>query len=70
MRKFEQIESVAAPLNVSDIDTDAIFPARFLLLLSRSGLGKHLFQDLRRASADDNPFILDQPEYALSLIHI
>ena len=62
MRKFEKLEGIAAPYNESDVDTDAIFPARFLLLLNRAGLGKHLFQDLRRAAGGEK-FVLDQPEY-------
>lgn len=70
MRKFESIQSLAAPLNESDVDTDAIFPARFLLLLNRVGLGKHLFQDLRRASASVDPFVLDQPKFASAKILI
>ena len=63
MRKFEKLISVAAPYNESDVDTDAIFPARFLLLLNRAGLGKHLFNDLRTPASAEDPFILDRPEF-------
>lgn len=63
MRKFEKLVSVAAPYNESDVDTDAIFPARFLLLLNRAGLGKHLFNDLRISASSKDPFVLDRPKY-------
>lgn len=63
MRKFEKLVSVAAPYNESDVDTDAIFPARFLLLLNRVGLGKHLFNDLRMSASAKDPFVLDRPEF-------
>lgn len=63
MRKLEKLVSVAAPFDESDVDTDAIFPARFLLLLNRAGLGKHLFNDLRRSASASDPFVLDRPEF-------
>lgn len=49
MDKFTKLTSVAAPLPEADIDTDIIFPARFLLLLDKAGLGKHLFHERRHA---------------------
>ncbi len=57
MQKLVRIESVAAVLPEANVDTDAIFPARFLLLTTRDGLGRHLFQD-RRQNAD---FPLNDP---------
>lgn len=59
MQKLDRIESKAAPLLQSDIDTDAIFPARFLLVIDREKYREHLFADLRR----DGNFVLDQPQY-------
>ncbi|MGB3500695.1 MAG: 3-isopropylmalate dehydratase small subunit [Mesorhizobium sp.] len=58
MDAFTSITSVAAPLPESDIDTDIIFPARFLLLLDRKGLGKHVFHE-RRHARDGKAFVLD-----------
>lgn len=49
MQKFTKITSIAAPLREADVDTDVIFPARFLLLLDKAGLGKHLFHERRHA---------------------
>ena len=43
MKPFTTVTSIAAPLPEADVDTDIIFPARFLLLLDREGLGRHLF---------------------------
>ncbi|WP_394730714.1 3-isopropylmalate dehydratase small subunit [Altererythrobacter sp. GH1-8] len=59
MQKLDRIESKAAPLLQSDIDTDAIFPARFLLVIEREKYREHLFADHRR----DGNFVLDRPQY-------
>lgn len=62
MDAFISVTSVAAPLPESDIDTDIIFPARFLLLLDRKGLGKHVFHE-RRNAKDGKAFVLDTPPW-------
>ena len=50
---------MAAPLPEADIDTDIIFPARFLLHMEKAGLGKHLFHERRHnRGKDQTPFIL------------
>lgn len=64
MEKFTRIESVAAPLPEADIDTDIIFPARFLLLLDKQGLGKHLFHERRHLpNGERTDFVLNCPPY-------
>lgn len=60
MKKLTKLRSVAAPLFENAIDTDVIFPARFLLLLDREGLGKYAFNE-RRGGGE--PFILDTEPY-------
>ena len=47
MEKFVTLTSVAAPLPEADVDTDIIFPARFLLITDRHGLGRYAFHDRR-----------------------
>jgi 3-isopropylmalate/(R)-2-methylmalate dehydratase small subunit len=61
MTPFVDLVGVAAPLPESDIDTDIIFPARFLLLLDRQGLAAHLFHE--RRSRPGEPFVLDRPPF-------
>lgn len=64
MEKFDRVESVAAPLPEADIDTDVIFPARFLLLLDKVGLGKHLFHERRhKPSGERTDFVLNTPPF-------
>lgn len=47
----------------ADVNTDVIFPARFLLLLDRQGLGRHLFHERRSAASPQKPFVLSQPPF-------
>ena len=50
MEKFTRLTAAAAPLPLANVDTDMIIPARFMKALSRSGLGRHAFQELRYTS--------------------
>jgi 3-isopropylmalate/(R)-2-methylmalate dehydratase small subunit len=63
MKSFVSLTSVAAPLPDADTDTDVIFPARFLLLLDRHGLGRHLFHERRARASASEPFILSQAPF-------
>ncbi len=63
MKPFTDLVSVAAPLPETDIDTDIIFPARFLLLLDRHGLKAQLFHERRKTAPGAPPFVLDSPPY-------
>jgi 3-isopropylmalate/(R)-2-methylmalate dehydratase small subunit len=65
VERFTLLSGVAAPLNIENIDTDKILPARFLKTIKRTGLGVHLFESLRYDSdGRENPlFILNQPLY-------
>ncbi len=65
MTGWTRLEAVAAPLPEADIDTDVIFPARFLLLMDKAGLGRHAFHE-RRYHADGTPrpeFVLNRPPW-------
>jgi 3-isopropylmalate/(R)-2-methylmalate dehydratase small subunit len=66
MRKFETVEAVAAPLDMANVDTDQVIPARFLWRARADGYGTLLFNDLR-SEADGTPkpgFVLNRPDYA------
>lgn len=61
---FTTLTSVVAPFPEGQTDTDVIFPARFLLLLDKKGLGKHLFHE-RRAKGG---FVLDRAPWTQARI--
>jgi 3-isopropylmalate/(R)-2-methylmalate dehydratase small subunit len=64
-KKFDKIISTAIPLNMQDIDTDQILPARFLKITTRLGFGQNVFRDWR-FDPEGNPkphFILNHPNY-------
>jgi 3-isopropylmalate/(R)-2-methylmalate dehydratase small subunit len=65
MQKFEVLTGVAAPLDMENVDTDKIIPARFLKTIKRTGLGVHLFDTLRyNEDGSEKPaFVLNQPKY-------
>ena len=46
--------STGVPLNIENVDTDQIIPARFLKATSREGFGKNLFRDWRYINDDEN----------------
>jgi 3-isopropylmalate/(R)-2-methylmalate dehydratase small subunit len=59
------IKSTAVPVNIENVDTDQIIPARFLKATTRDGFGKNLFRDWRYNS-DGQPkkdFVLNNPAY-------
>jgi 3-isopropylmalate/(R)-2-methylmalate dehydratase small subunit len=47
VKAIKEILSTAVPINIENIDTDQIIPARFLKATSREGFGKNLFRDWR-----------------------
>ena len=57
MEKFKQFDSTIMPLNIENIDTDQIIPARFLKAITRDGFGDNLFRDWRYDS--NNKLIKD-----------
>ena len=57
--KFNIINSSAVPLNIDNVDTDQIIPARFLKATERKGFGDNLFRDWRYDS--NNEMIQDFP---------
>ena len=65
MQPFTRITAVAAPLDLANIDTDKIIPARFLRRLREPGYEKLAFHDIRYdADGKDRPdFVLNQAPY-------
>lgn len=61
MEPFRSFSAAAAPLDQSNVDTDQIIPARFLLRPRADGYGELLFHDLR-FSADGS----ERPEFVLN----
>ena len=72
MTPFLTIDSVAACLPGQNIDTDAIYPARFLLLMDREGLGDYLFHDWRfdQNGEAKGAFVLDTEPFSQAQILI
>lgn len=68
MIPLRQIKSHFVPLQMENIDTDQIIPARFLKATTRDGFGKNLFRDWRYENNDDTrpkaDFVLNQPGYS------
>lgn len=66
MEKFTTIQTSAVPLNMEDVDTDQIIPARFLKATTREGFGDNLFRDWRYTT--DNTlkadFVLNNKTYS------
>jgi len=52
-KSIHTIRSTAVPLNIENVDTDQIIPARFLKATSREGFGKNLFRDWRYVNDDE-----------------
>lgn len=65
---LQKIKSRFVPLNIENIDTDQIIPARFLKATTREGFGKNLFRDWRYINDDENQprseFVLNQPVFS------
>jgi len=75
MEPLTRVEGLVAPLDRSNVDTDAIIPKQFLKSIHRTGFGPNLFDEWRYLDAGEpgqdcsnrplNPdFVLNQPRYA------
>jgi 3-isopropylmalate/(R)-2-methylmalate dehydratase small subunit len=65
MQKFDTLTGVAAPMNITNIDTDMIIPKQFLKTIKRTGLGKSLFYEMRYTQEGQElpEFVLNKPAY-------
>ncbi|HSO84191.1 3-isopropylmalate dehydratase small subunit [Thiocapsa sp.] len=75
MEPFQNFTGIVAPLDRSNVDTDAIIPKQFLKSIARTGFGPYLFDELRYLDHGEpgmdcthrplNPtFVLNDPRYA------
>lgn len=68
MKALTTIKSRFVPINIENIDTDQIIPARFLKATTKEGFGKNLFRDWRYENDDEakprTDFPLNQSQYA------
>lgn len=72
MKALQIIRDSFVPLNMENVDTDQIIPARFLKGTTRDGFGKNLFRDWRYENDNEQKpkadFILNQPQYRGSIL--
>ena len=68
--KFEILKSTAVPLNIDNVDTDQIIPARFLKATERKGFGDNLFRDWRYNSDGKaiDSFPLNNTNYKVKIL--
>ncbi|HVF81507.1 MAG TPA: 3-isopropylmalate dehydratase small subunit [Flavisolibacter sp.] len=67
MQAINIIHSRFVPLQMENVDTDQIIPARFLKATTKDGFGKNLFRDWRYEENDEKKpkqdFVLNNPSY-------
>lgn len=70
MLKFTTLSGIAAPLPMINIDTDKMIPKQYLTTITRAGLGKGLFDELRyRVDRSEDPeFVLNRMPYRKACI--
>jgi len=70
--KVDIIHSRFVPLNMENVDTDQIIPARFLKATTRDGFGKNLFRDWRYENDDETKpkadFVLNNNNFTGSIL--
>ncbi|KQM22188.1 3-isopropylmalate dehydratase small subunit [Novosphingobium sp. Leaf2] len=69
MKAMTQVSGQAISLPDADIDTDIIYPARFLLITEKKGLGRYAFADRRDDPGfpfrvqEDRPILVAGPNF-------
>jgi 3-isopropylmalate/(R)-2-methylmalate dehydratase small subunit len=66
MEKIQTIISTCVPLEIENVDTDQIIPARFLKATAREGFGDNLFRDWRYDATNKpkSDFVLNNSTYS------
>ena len=72
MEKFTTLTGVAAPINMTHVDTDRIIPKNYLKTIKRTGLGKALFAEMRydASGREDPEFILNKGPFRKATIMV
>jgi 3-isopropylmalate/(R)-2-methylmalate dehydratase small subunit len=72
LEKFKRLTGVAAPIPLINIDTDMLIPKQFLKTIKRTGLGIHLFSEMRydESGKEIDAFVLNKPAYRTAEILI
>lgn len=70
MKKFSRFTSTAVPLQIENVDTDQIIPARFLKATDKQGFGDNVFRDWRfnKDGSVNNNFVLNNSNYKGSIL--
>jgi 3-isopropylmalate/(R)-2-methylmalate dehydratase small subunit len=79
MQAFRTLQSVVAPVDRANVDTDALIPKQFMKSIQRTGFGDNLFDEWRYldrghpgqdvGTRPRNPdFVLNQPRYEAARI--
>ena len=70
MEKFTTHTTQAVPLNIANVDTDQIIPARFLKATDKKGFGDNVFRDWRfdKSGNLNTEFTLNNPIYSGSIL--
>jgi len=70
MKKFTTLHSKAVPLDIANVDTDQIIPARFLKATDKKGFGDNVFRDWRylKDGNMDPDFVLNDSKYSGSIL--
>lgn len=70
MEKFIKLTDTVVPLDIENVDTDQIIPARFLKATDKEGFGENLFRDWRfdKTGEPNEDFVLNQDKYSGSIL--
>ncbi len=70
MEKFVKLTSTGIPLEIENVDTDQIIPARFLKATDKQGFGDNVFRDWRyhKEGVLNEQFVLNDPTYQGSIL--
>jgi len=70
MDKFLTLTATAVPLEIENVDTDQIIPARFLKATDKKGFGDNVFRDWRyhKDGSLNTDFVMNNPKYSGSIL--